>query len=293
MFKKGFYEDEKLSDISEALCIPRSTIYSWKGGEQNEKQILGKKSRSSLKNLELIKSRIRYWALSETTYGYRRVWANIRFNDGITISKNTIYRHMKDMNLLQKIRFKSKFKRLKIEKPVVTGLNQYWQIDMTLFYEDTGTPIYLIDIIDVWNREIVGYSISYRATTDMWLEALDMALQNNFPDGTKYDDVHLVVGSDNGCQPTSKAFRNSCKVLDILQHFSGYKNPKENAYVERFHRTLKEECIWINRFSSIDEARNIVMEFIEKYNRKRLHSALNYKTPIDVKEQYFSTLISA
>lgn len=244
-------------------------------------------------NCDLIKSRIKYWALLEPTYGYRRIWANIRFKDEISVSKNTVYKYMKKLGLLQKVRFKSKFKRKLKEKPEVSGPNQYWQTDMTLFYEDTGTPIYMIDIIDVWSREIVGYHLSYRATTEKWLKALDVALQNNFPDGTKGLDARLVVGTDNGCQPTSKSYRGTCKALDIDQYFSGYKNPKENAFIERFHRTIKEECIWLNHFSSLSEARDSISNFIEKYNENRLHSALGYRTPIDVKEQYFSTLKSA
>lgn len=200
---------------------------------------------------------------------------------------------MKRLGLLQKRRFKSSFKRKRKKKPDVSGPNQYWQTDMTLFYEDTGTPIYLIDIIDVWSREVVGYHLSYRAITEKWLKALNIALQNNFPNGTKDLEIPLVVGTDNGCQPTSKSFRNECKTLEIEQYFSGYKNPKENAYIERFHRTIKEECIWLNHYSSLEEARESISNFIVKYNEKRLHSSLDYRTPIDVKNKYFSILKTA
>jgi putative transposase len=87
----------------------------------------------------------------------------------------------------------------------------------------------------------VGYHVGLQCTAMHWLEALDTAVNRQFPQGARGQGVSLM--RDNGCQPTSTALMQACTSLEIHQAFTSYNNPKGNADTERFMRTLKEECL--------------------------------------------------
>ncbi len=96
----------------------------------------------------------------------------------------------------------------------------------------------------------------------------------------------LKLISDNGCQPSSRSFLNVTATLDIEQIFTSYNNPKGNAETERFMRTLKEELLWLEEFASLDEAQDKISAWIDFYNKRYLHSALGYKSPVEYEQIY-------
>jgi len=112
-----------------------------------------------------------------------------------------------------------------------------------------------------------------------------MAVKEQCPDGVREYNINLM--SDNGSQPTSKAFINACTTLEIEQAFTSYNNPKGNANTERVIRTIKEDCIWINEWDSLEEAQKAIEQWIHDYNHLYPHSALDYLSPIEY-EQMFS-----
>ena len=82
-----------------------------------------------------------------------------------------------------------------------------------------------------------------------------------------------------GCQPTSINFMAACRVLGIDQIFTSFNNPKGNADTERFFRTLKEDLIWINEWSSIDQLQQLLEAWTDQYNKDCPHSEISYRTP--------------
>ena len=114
--------------------------------------------------------------------------------------------------------------------------------------------------------------MSLRARTCEWKDALDLALCEEFPWGARDRGLRLI--SDNGSQPTSVAFMRDTAHLGIEQIFCSYDNPKGNAETERVIRTIKEELLWLNEFTSFEEAKDAVGNWIrEDYNRLYIHSA--------------------
>ena len=99
---------------------------------------------------------------------------------------------------------------------------------------------------------------------------------------------HLV--SDNGCQPTSKAFNNACRELGIEQIFASYSNPKGNADTERVIRTLKEDLVWPREFDSVQAFEAALKQWVKDYNEDFPHSALNYETPCDCERWFYASL---
>ena len=130
----------------------------------------------------------------------------------------------------------------------------------------------------------MGYYAGSPCTARHWLTALDMAVNRQFPDGVRGQSLGLM--SDNGSQPTSLAFLRTCSTLEIQQAFTSYRNPKGNADTERMIRTLKEEGLWLQEWTSPWELISALGAWIESYNEHYLHSALGYKTPGQFEREY-------
>ena len=211
-------------------------------------------------------------------WGYRRCWAWLRFRLGYEVNQKRIYRLMKMNRLMCPVNHKLKAKRTPIRsKPKANRPNQFWGIDMTkVLLPHTGWA-YLQVVLDWYSKKIVGWTITPTSKTQDWLDALEMAVLEQFPDGVRDKELRLI--SDNGCQPTSKAFGKHCDLLDIEQIFTSYNNPKGNADTERVIRTIKEDLVYINEFMDRKEFRDAFQKWVDKYNFEYPHSALKYLTP--------------
>ena len=146
---------------------------------------------------------------------------------------------------------------------------------------------YLVVVLDWYTKKLVGHYVGLQAKTPHWLAALDLAVQRQFPQGSRDQGLHLM--SDNGCQPTAVAFMKACATLGITQAFTSYNNPKGNADTERFMRTLKEELLWLREWTSPLELEHALVTWIEWYNTRYLHSALGYRTPCQIAQQHHTS----
>lgn len=173
-------------------------------------------------------------------------------------------------------------------KPRATEPNQYFGIDMTKFLVSSVGWVYLVIVLDWYTKKIVGWDMSLRSRTEDWKNAVEMAINNQFPYGVRGQGLKLV--SDNGCQPTSTSFMKEMSELEIEQIFTSYNNPKGNAETERMMRTIKEEVIWLNEFASFEEAKMVIGKWFEKdYNKFYPHSKLDYKSPEEFEKQYYQS----
>jgi putative transposase len=143
---------------------------------------------------------------------------------------------------------------------------------------------YVVMVLDWFSRKVVGWQLSVRYRTQEWHEALKEAVLKEFPHGVRGQRLQLV--SDNGCQPSSGAFLRVTAILDSEQIFASSNNPKGNAETERFVRTLKEECLRLEEFASLEEARGKISFWFNFYNHRYLHSALGYKSPQEYEQLY-------
>ena len=156
--------------------------------------------------------------------------------------------------------------------------------------------VYLQVVLDWYTKKIVGYSLSKVSKTSDWLEALNNAINEQFPEGIRETiQMPLRLISDNGCQPTSERFMKACSQLNIEQIFTSYNNPKGNADTERVIRTMKEDMVWLSEWEKVSVFEEELKRWIERYNNDYPHSSLGYKTPVQFEQEYvlFSTKISA
>ena len=262
---------ESLKAVCEPLKISRSGQY-----RRAAKKTTSAMNQALVEKLKELRLRHPFW-------GYSRMTAWLRYREGLPVNRNRIHRLMRDNGLLVE---QARHKALRTSprpKPKATSPNQYWGIDMTKFLLRPMGWCYLIVVLDWYTREIVGWNLSLRAKTSEWKEALDGALCEKFPWGARGQGLNLVL--DNGSQPTSVAFMKDTAELSINQIFCSYDNPRGNAETERVIRTIKEECLWLNDFSSFEEARATIGAWIgEDNNQLYVHSALGYRSPEEFRQ---------
>ncbi|MBE5915334.1 MAG: IS3 family transposase [Pseudobutyrivibrio ruminis] len=139
---------------------------------------------------------------------------------------------------------------------------------------------YLASVMDLYDRKIIGWSYGRNITAELATQALKNALLN------VKDTKGIIIHSDLGSQYTSDEFESYVLSKKMINSFSRKGNPYDNACIESFHSVLKKEEIYTTTYSTFEEAQMALFEYIESfYNRKRRHSALDYKTPQQVEDE--------
>ena len=225
--------------------------------------------------------------LSKGTYGSPRVHKEL-LDFGILVSENTVCKYMREMGL--DARLKKKFRVLTTDSnhssPIAPRLfktedkngmpqkaGQLLAGDIT-YLKCGNSFLYLAVVMDLFNREIVGWSTGKSLETDLVLRALDAAMRKVGP------DAEIIFHSDRGSQYASEAYRKFLKNNNIRPSMSRRGNCYDNAYVESWFSSLKKEWIYRQQYSTEDQLKSLVFEYIEVwYNRKRKHSSLGHCSP--------------
>ena len=238
-------------------------------------------------NNTAILRRIRALKGEHPLWGYRRVWAYLKYREGLPINKKRIYRLMKEHVLLVQKNQRLKAPRtLPKSKPRATRPNELWGIDMTKIMMPSWGWVYLHVVLDWYSKKIVGYNLSIRSKAGDWQEALESALNKQFPQGAR--EARLKLVSDHGSQPTSTGFIKACGLLGITQIFTSYDNPKGNADTERMMRTIKEDLIWPHEWHTPFELQDALDKWVKDYNEDYPHSSLKYNTPCEYERMYMA-----
>ncbi len=253
------------------MNIKRSTLY------YRAKDNLNKK----IKEADIIKDKIATISYKHPYYGYRRMTAQLK-REKVIVNHKRVLRMMRELGIQGRIKRKyisttnSKHnnkiypdltKNLKVHK-----INQLWCADITYIRILNGF-VYLAAIIDVYSRRIVGYAIGKTLCPKLTVTALSMAIANR-------DINNLVHHSDQGIQYTCKEYINILKTHHIKISMSAKGNPYDNAFVESFFKTLKQEEVYLWEYESFSDVIDRIPYFIEDvYNKKRLHSSLGYRPP--------------
>lgn len=272
----------KITHICSAFEVSRSSYYYHQSSTRARdiQKMRGELERRILLEIKDIKRKHPF-------YGYRRITALVRKQLKKLINHKRIYRLMKEEELLcQQKRYKAKRHKLgDRSKPKAKYPNHWWGTDMTKHYVEGYGWLYIVPVLDWYTKEVLGIKISGSCKTEIWKEALENSVLYACPEGSRKYGINLM--SDNGAQPTSGKYENLCKRLGIHHVTTSYNNPKGNAETESFIKTLKEDCLWINEFNSFDDAKRQVLSWIDYYNREYLHSGINYKSPINMRLEYY------
>lgn len=230
------------------------------------------------------------FAESGDTYGSPRILQALR-RRGFRVSKRRVERAMRGMGLTPPLRRRHRKTTVQnASHPVApnelardfaaTRPDERWVTDITYVWTDEGWA-YLAVILDLFSRAVVGWSIDATLSTSLPLAALGVAIRRRRPASG------LLHHSDRGCQYTSKQYRDALDDLGIRVSMSRTGNCWDNAVAESFFATLKNDLVYRRTWRTRLELRQALFEYIEVfYNRRRLHSALNYKTPAEVEQEY-------
>ena len=263
-----------LSFLVEFFGISRSGYYAWVKRSQD-------RSRKSL----ICEKILSIFTASRGTYGSPRVHEELLAMN-VMISENTVAKYMREMGL--DARLKKRFRVMTTDSnhdgPIAARVfkaeeklpeKPYEVLAGDITYLSLGnTFVYLAVVLDLYNREIVGWSMSLSLKSDLVIDAMRMALQKSGP------KAKFIFHSDRGSQYASDAFRNLLEGKDLTPSMSRKGNCYDNCYVETWFKSLKSEWIYRSEYSTEDELRALVFEYIEVwYNRKRRHSSLDYLSP--------------
>ena len=269
-----------IADMARVLKFSRSGYYEW-----CSRRTSGKKERE----MEIKRDIEKIFEGSRRTYGSPRVH-KILIGYGHNVGEDTVARYMHQMGLKakQKKRHKVRTTDSNHDHPIAKNIinrdftasrpNQKWLSDITYIRTGEGW-LYLTGILDLFSRKIVGWSFSESLAHQGVLDALAMACQNRNP------QEQLIFHSDRGVQYACTEFREELKKLKFTQSMSRKGDCWDNAPMESFFHTLKTELVYHTEFRTRAEARAAIFEWIECfYNRVRIHSANDYKSPLAMEE---------
>jgi putative transposase len=262
------------------MRVHRSGYYAW------IKQPKSARQKDDERLVGLIKQ---FWLESGSVYGYRKIHQDLR-EAGETCGKNRVARLMKQTGLkaqagYRKPRYKGRPAAILAENHLnqkfdVQAPNQAWVTDITYIRTYEGW-LYLAVVIDLFSRQVVGWSMQPRIHADLVLNALLMAVWRRKP---KHE---VMVHSDQGSQYTSIDWQKFLKSHNLKCSMSRRGNCYDNAVAESFFQLLKRERIKRKIYKNRDKARQDVFNYIEMfYNPLRRHGNNSDLSPVEFEKQY-------
>jgi len=269
------------------LLIREWQYYQWRIQEE-------KRRGRRLREQELVRDVEMVFHASDDAYGCRKITRELR-NEGIAISEWKVRRIMREHGLYSVTQRKYRpFRHHQETNPYKQDLvkqqfrpegpNVAWAGDITYIKTRIGW-VYLAVVMDLYNREVIGYATSQRIDTELVKRALGEAV------GRYPDTDGTIFHSDCGTQYAGAGFQNALTSYKMHGSMSRGGCPYDNSCVESFFAQLKKERIYRRTYRDLSEVNDDLFDYIELfYNRKRIHSTLNYQTPIGFRFSYVSSL---
>ena len=227
--------------------------------------------------------------MSKKRYGAPKIQKMLE-KIGIKVNIKLVQRRMKKLGIrsiiVKKFKHHRSKKDLKEYKNIINRdfttktINEKWCGDITYIHIPGVGRTYLATVMDLHTNKIIGYSYSRRMNNNLVMKALENACVN------VKETKGIIFHSDLDVQYTSKEFNSLLKQKGIKHSYSNKGTPYDNAKIESFHSILKREEIYVNSYKTFEEARIKIFEYLESfYNRKRIHSRLNYMTPQEKEDE--------
>jgi putative transposase len=220
---------------------------------------------------------------SDGTYGAPRICRALR-DAGTPVSRKRVARLMREGKL------RARAAKVPRRNPAIgtlffsipnralkrraSAIDQLWSGDITFLKLRDGWR-YLAVVMDRWSRRIVGWALGTHKDVALTLRALNHAIRNRSP------RAGLIFHSDRGSEYGAYELRTRLAALGIVQSMNRPGEPTDNAHMESFFHSLKTEAIHGRNLNSDVELRMVVTRYIAFYNRRRLHSSLDYRSPVD------------
>lgn len=278
-----------VSDLCDAMEVSTSGYYAWCKRGRSKRMEKDEVWRVLIKAI---------FEASRKTYGSPRIHAELKAL-GHAISEKRVARIMRESSLVvpsgrlwkcatTEADPANAVARNELNREFsASSVNEKWVTDVTFVPTDEGW-LYLASILDLYNREVVGWAMGESNDTGLTLRALEMALtSHNPPEG-------LVHHSDRGSNYTAKEYRRALADRGVKVSMSRKGNCWDNAVAESFFATLKKELVNRNRYETRRQAAAAIFEYIEAfYNRVRRHSELGYTSPAEYRKNCEAASVAA
>jgi putative transposase len=274
-------QEFRVARMCRVLSVSRSGFYAWLGREPS--------TRAQANQVLLDRMRVLHQQTREA-YGARKMWQLLN-REGIRCGRHRVARLRREAGIValrrrRYVRTVQARHQHVMEIPnrlnqqfAVSAKNRVWAADYTFVQTRTGW-LYVAVILDLYSRRIVGWAMSARQTLTVVAEAWWMAWQRRRP------APGLIYHSDQGNQYRAGLYQQLLKRRGVVPSMSRTGNCYDNAPVESFFSSLKNELVHHRRFQHHAEARYALAEYIEVfYNRQRLHQALGYRNPEEFERQ--------
>ncbi len=206
--------------------------------------------------------------------GYRRLTFMMLDRNIVAVSPASVWRVLKKAGRFDRWSRKPSAKGTGFEQPL--RAHEHWHVDVS-YLNLMGTFYYLSSLLDGFSRSIVHWEIR-ESMTEAEIEILIERAKEKFP------QARPRIISDNGPQFIARDFKEFIRISGMTHVKTSPYYPQSNGKIERWHQSLKRECIRPGTPLSLDDARRLVARFVEYYNTVRLHSAIGYVTPQDMLE---------
>lgn len=261
--------------ICRILNIKRCSYYKWL-----------KNNKGAEKEIELCKAIAKIQETTKQTYGYRRMKIALEKSLKIRINHKRVLRIMNKYNLLSVIRRKylykgsyalNRYENLFNRDFDAQAINQKWTTDISYIITPEGR-LYLSVIKDCFDASIVAYKYSTNMTLGLVTNTIKAAAQ-------KENIAGIRIHSDQGFQYTSNEYNSLTKEYGIIPSMSRAGTPIDNAPIESFFSILKSECIYLQKIKTIQEAKDLIDEFIDYYNNDRIQLKSKL-APLEIRKNY-------
>lgn len=212
-------------------------------------------------------------------YGYRRITAHLQ-REGILVNRKAVARHMREMGLeavypgpnLSKRALQAGIYPYLLRNVTATASNHIWGIDIT-YIRLRSSWMYLVAVLDWYSRYVVSWELDQTLHQSFVLEAVKQAFKIACP---------TIWNSDQGSHFTSTSYITLLKEHGVRISMDGRGRALDNIFTERLWRTIKYEEVYLKQYESPRQARQGLTAYLQFYNERRVHQALDYRTPAEI-----------
>lgn len=259
------HEELSLSVQTQLLGLNRTSLY-YQPVQPSEEEVA-------------LKHRIDQLYTDHPYYGSRRITGQLK-REGLEVNRKAVMRHMHEMGIaavypgpnLSKRAHQAAIYPYLLKHVTASYPNHVWGLDITSI-RLRHNWLYLVAILDWYSRYVLAWELDQTMQVGFVLEAMQRALAHGRP---------VICNSDQGSQFTSTPYLNLLKEHEVQISMDGRGRALDNIFTERLWRTIKYEEVYLKDYSSPREARQSLTEYLQFYNERRIHQALEYQTPAEL-----------
>ncbi len=218
--------------------------------------------------------------------GHRKVWARLRVLDGIRVARKRVLRLMRANALLSPHRARPRPAETHERSIVTDAPNVMWATDATQVATVRDGKVWFFAVAEHWNAEALGWHVSKRGTRHQALQAMSMAVRQQFGHLGRDAARGVQLRHDHGSCFMAEDFQTQIRAWGMAPSFAFVGQPQTNGVIERFFRTLKEQVVHGRIFQTLDEVRAAVRDFVDRYNTQWLIEKNGHLSPAAARQRW-------